>query len=160
MKPVAIAVVRSGLVNNDVMTELRRWGFPVELVQEDKILKNPRQIVDLIQNALESADQVKISETDLDVLSRYIDPRYRREGTLVAKDGDQKAVSKVTFCVTTLGEYAIPWVSESIFELMTNGETYLRFKNIEGENERIKFIDVREVFFGEQKAFMVCMGGG
>jgi hypothetical protein len=51
-------------------------------------------------------------------------------------------------------------VSESIAEMMTNGETYLRFKNVEGQNEHIKFMDVREVFFGDQKAFMVCVGGG
>jgi len=157
MKPIAVAVVRSGLVDPAVMEEIRRWGMPVELVSADKVLEDPRQIVDLIQNALEGDDQVKISETDLDLLTRFLDPKYRREGTLVVKDGDQKATSKVMYCTTPLGEYAIPWMSESIGELMTNGGTYLRYKTGEGDNEYIKFQDVREVFFGDQKAFMVCL---
>lgn len=156
MKPIAVAVVRSGLVSPNTLTEIRRWGLPVELVESDKVLTDPRQVVDLIQNALEGAEQVKISETDLDVLTRFLDPRYQREGTLVVKDGDQKSTSKVMYCVTPLGEFAIPWMSESIADLMTNGQTYLRFKTCEGENEHVKFFDVREVFFGDRKAFMVC----
>lgn len=161
MKPIAFAVVRSGLVTKETMEEIRRWGLPVELlpVPEEGILENPRQIVDLIQHALEDADQVKISETDLDLLTRYLDPAHRREGTLVVKDGQQKSTSKVLFSVTPLGEYAIPWMSESIADFMTNGQTYLRFKLDSGESSRVTFSDVREVFFGEQKAFMVCTPG-
>ena len=160
MKPIAVAVVRAGLVDNDVMHEFKRWGLPVRLVQEDQILSNPRQIVDLIQNALEGEEQVRINETDLDLLARYLDPRFRMEGTLVVRSGENKSTSRVTFCLTTTGEYAIPWVSDSIADLMVGEGSYLRFKNESGENEKVSFTDVREVFFGEQKAFMVCMPGG
>lgn len=155
MKPVAFAVVKSGLVDPAAIEELRRWGMPVELVATDAVIDNPRQIVDLIQQALEG-DEVKITETDLDLLTRFLDPRHRREGVLVVKDGDQKSTSKVMFCTTTIGDYAIPWVSEGISDLMTNGQTYLRVKNEAGDNEHIKFQIVREVFFGDHKAFMVC----
>jgi hypothetical protein len=161
MKPVAFAVVRSGLISSEVLRELQRWGLPVALVSvpEEGVLENPKQIVDLIQNALEDADQVKINETDLDLLTRYLDPAYRKEGTLVVKDGKQKATSKVLYSVTPLGEYAIPWVSESIADFMTNGQTYLRFKLSDGSSSRVTFSSVREVFFGDQKAFMVCTPG-
>ena len=156
MKPIAVAVVCSGLVSSETLSEIRRWGLPIDFVEPDRVISNPRQIADLIQNALEGEDQVKISETDLDVLTRFLDPKHQREGTLVVRSGDQKSTSKVLYCVTPLGEFAIPWVSESISDLMTNGQTYLRFKTCEGENEHVKFIDVREVFFGDRKAFMVC----
>lgn len=155
MKAIAVAVVSSGLVSPETLAEIRRWGLPIDFIEPSKVLNDPRQIIDLIQNALESADQVKISETDLDVLTRFLDPKYQREGTLVIKDGDQKVSNKVLYCVTPLGEFAIPWMSESIADLMTNGHTYLRCGSGEG-TEHVKFFDVREVFFGEKKAFMVC----
>lgn len=161
MKPIAFAVARAGLITPEVQEEFRRWGLPVALVSvpEEGVLTDARQVVDLIQNALEDADQVKISETDLDLLTRYLDPSHRREGTLVVKDGQQKSTSKVLFSITPLWEYAIPWMSESIADFMTNGQTYLRFKLDSGESSRVTFSDVREVFFGEQKAFMVCTPG-
>ncbi len=160
MRPIAFAVARAGLVPPEVMQEIRRWGLPVELLSvEDKdVLTNPKQVVDLIQRALEDVDQVQISETDLDLLTRYLDPAYRQEGTLVVKHDDQKTSVKVNFSTTPLGEYAIPWMSESIVDFLTNGQTYLRFK-LNGANERVKFSNVREVFFGETKAFMVCTPG-
>lgn len=160
MKPIAVAVVRAGLVDSDVLAEFKRWKLPVQLVEEDQVLSNPRQIVDLIQNALEGEEQVRINETDLDLLVRYLDPRHRKEGTLIIKTEEGKSSFKVTFCVTTMGEYAIPWVSESISDLILREGSYLRFKNLEGENEKVTFMDVREVFFGDHKSFMVCVPGG
>jgi hypothetical protein len=58
----------------------------------------------------------------------------------------------VEYCKTRLGEIVIPWTSESINDTILDDRTYLKPV---GE-DRIYFADVRELFHGGHKAFMVC----
>ena len=158
MRPVAVAVIRAGLVPEEVLAEFKRWKLPISVVVEEPkdVLQDPKQIVNVIRDALESAEQVHVRDTDLDILQRFLDPQYQRMGKLIIKDGDEKATAKVNFCLTPLGEYTIPWRSDSIFDLMTNGETHLRYSDPDGTSHSVHFSDVREVFIGDRKAFMVC----
>ncbi len=155
MKPVAVAIVKSGLVDAGILQEIRRWGLPVQFVEEDAVLSDPQQMVDLIQAALEEHDHVRITETDMPLLTRFLDANNRVVGTIVMKVDGERSSIPVAFCRTLLGEYVIPWKSEGIYDLMISGDTYLRYKE-DGETIKAHFTDVREVFFGDTKAFMVC----
>ncbi len=156
MRPIAHAVIRTGLIPEDTMIEIRKWGLPIEFVQSSQVLENAQSVAAVIQDALESADQVAMRDTDLDILNRFLDPKQQMKGTLVLKDGDQKGSVDVLFCLTGLKEYAIPWTSDSIFEMMLNGETYLRYTDKDGSKVKVFFVGGRELFFGDRKAFMVC----
>jgi hypothetical protein len=104
----------------------------------------------LIMNALQSEEFVIVRETDLEVIRQYA--ATTRVGTLHMEiDEDQQGDAEVTYGRTRLGEYIIAWQSDSIEDLLTNGLTYL----IE-DGKRVFFKDMRELFFGDRKVFMVC----
>ena len=50
-----------------------------------------------------------------------------------------------------MGEYLIAWRSETIEDMLTNGRSYLQV-----DNQRIFFSRIRELFYGDTKAFMAC----
>jgi len=157
MKPIAHAVIRTGLIPEDTLAEIRKWGLPIEFVQSSQVLESAQAVTAVIQDALESADQVTCRDTDLDILSRFLDPNHQQKGTLMLRDGDQKGSQEVLFCRTILMEYAIPWTSDTIFETILNGETYLRYTDRDGTKMKVFFNDGHELFFGDHKAFMVCV---
>jgi len=148
-KSVSLAVIKSGLIPESVIQELNRWGLPIEMVEEGEILNTPEAIVNRIQEALEGEDLVRIRDTDLDILRCYLSEQ--KQGILRVAGDNETANVEVSFCVTPMGEYVIPWRSESIREFMTDPRTYLKT-----DGKKIGFSDVRELFFGEHKAFMVC----
>lgn len=148
-RSVTLAVIKSGLVSKDTLQELNHWGLPIEMVEATEVLDTPEAIVGRIQEALEGEDLVKIRDTDLDVLRCYL--TSQKQGMLRIAGDDEAANIEVSYCVTPMGEYVIPWRSESIREYMTDPRTYLKV-----DGSKIGFSDVRELFFGEHKAFMVC----
>jgi hypothetical protein len=155
IKPVTLAVVRSGILSPDFLQEVSRWGLPIEFVQveEKDILKNAEDVIAHIREALESDDQIRVRDTDLDILQQYLSGQ--RQGRLFVKAELESGEFPTSYCVTKMGEYAIAWRSESIFEVMTDPDTYLKITE-DGRTKKIGFSDVRELFFGEHKAFMVC----
>lgn len=148
-RSVTLAVIKSGLVSKDTLRELNHWGLPIEMIEENEVLDTPEAIVGRIQEALEGEDLVKIRDTDLDVLRCYL--TCQKQGMLRVAGDDGVANVEVSYCVTPMGEYVIPWRSESIREYMTDPNTYLK-----ADGGKVGFSDVRELFFGEHKAFMVC----
>jgi hypothetical protein len=63
----------------------------------------------------------------------------------------------ITYGRTAIGDYIIPWRSESIRQEMTNGMTYLTVEDPPGAlKNRVFFKDTREIYYGDTKAFMVC----
>lgn len=158
MRPITYAVVKAGLVSEGALAELKRWGMPVEVmpVDESEIIDDPKKIVEIIQEALESHAQVRVQDTDLDILHRFLDPSYQREGKLVIAPRSTDASFRTLFCFTAMGEVAIPWRSESIYDLMTDGDTYFAWTDNAGTQRKSYFSDVRELFVGDRKAFMVC----
>ncbi len=154
MRPLGKAVIRAGLVDKVSLTELQRWGLPVEVEEVDPI-DSLEEVVTVIREALESGDQVRIQESDLDVLRQFLDPEHQRQGQLIVKGEGSRGNFPVQFCITKLGEYVLPWKSESILDMMILGDSSLRFE--EGGKERVVyFMDVRESYFGERRTFMIC----
>ena len=158
MRPITVAVVRAGLVSEGALAELRRWGLPVDVmpIDEADIVTDLPKIVEIIQAALESHDQVRMQDTDLDIVKRFLSPEWQREGKLnVVADGTSGSF-KTLFCFTVMGEVALPWRSEAVYDLMTNGETTFTWVDNEGKTRKEFFVDTRELFIGDRKAFMIC----
>jgi hypothetical protein len=161
MRPLGAAVIRSGLVDKDTLCEMQRWGLPIDVSDDESkdAIDDLDVIANRIQDALESAEQVRMQDTDLDIVRRWIDPENQLEGRLIVKDGDQKSTSKVIFCWTVMGEIAIPWKSDSIADFLTNDESHLvHTTKKDGKEVKKKyfFADVREFYIGDTKAFIVC----
>lgn len=156
MRPVSVAVVRAGIVPEAVLSEFKRWGLPVELVSEEKLIRTPEGVANVIMDALESEDQVRTRDTDFDVLKRYLDPTFSIQAKLHLDNGEgEKSTAKITVCKTRMGDFAIPWRSDSIAELIANGLTYLTYEE-DGQNHKVTFNDVEEMYLGEHKVFMIC----
>lgn len=163
MRPIAYAAIRSGLIDKDILLQCQRWGFvPRDL--DIGIVEEPHVALDLIQEALENEDQVRLQNTDLDLLKFYLntDNQYKGQLTIVDKDLGTRATKTIVYARREIRvhskaftQYIIPWLSESIAETMTNGETFLKYK--EGDKKmRVYFVDVHEMYFGDVKAFMIC----
>jgi predicted transcriptional regulator len=151
MSSVAVkAVLRSGLLDRNTVSELQRWGYLREVDEGvlDSQLQSSEEVVNVLRDALESEDMVEIRDTDLDIMKTWM--RDQRKGRLVVH-GES---IPITFCTLLTGEYAIPWMGENISGLLLDGESHLKLKR-----KKVYFRDVREVYFGEVKAFMVCLPG-
>jgi len=158
MRPVAKVVIRAGLVPDEMLAQLAKWGVPLEHVSDKETLSDMNDIVEQLQSALDSKDQAQFCESDLDLIREYIDPTKQRQGTLFIRQGNKKDRVKVTFCITSLHKYAIPWMDETNLDDYLD-EIRLRYKE-KGEIVEVRLSDVREVHFGAHKAFIVCSGEG
>lgn len=156
MRPLGVAVIRAGLVPEETLIEMRRWGLPVQVVESDEVIEDPDMVVKVLQDALESGEQVRMQDTDLDIVQRWVDPDNQIEGKLIIKDTEgHKSTVKVIFCWTVMKEVALPWKSESISELLLDAESYLRYNDEAGQPHKLFFTDVRELYIGDTKAFVV-----
>lgn len=156
MTALTTAILEAGLVGEDVLAEMKRWGvqFDWNGVTVDDLPK----VLEKIRDALESEDTVELRGTDLDILGLYLVSKV--PGRLILPDSKTGRTHSlaVEYCVTTLGEYVIPWTSEDIRDLLLDPKTYLRLAKQPGQDKptKITFSDTRELFFGNRKAFVVC----
>jgi hypothetical protein len=143
------AVLKSGLLSKDALEEMKRFSpvIPGDAVVEE--LKDLDTAVTIIATALESEGYVVVRETDLEVFHQYVETS--KPGTLHIETDESQTDIEITYGKTKMGEYIIAWRSESIEDLLTNGRSYLQ-----AEGNRIFFSGLRELFFGETKAFMVA----
>lgn len=155
--PLTVAILKSGLISPAALAEFRRWKT-IDLPEELPVIaEGLEQVAQSLASALEGDGLVISRETDLDILKQFLDTQ--RQGNLhveiyredVTEDTD--ADISISFGITPLGEYIIPWRSESIVAELTNGFCYLDAPGI----ERVFFAGVRELFYGDHKAFMVCV---
>jgi hypothetical protein len=150
------AVIRSGLIPEDLIVQMNRWGVPLQVVEEKDIIRDPKEVALLIEEALTERDMVELRTTDLDVLREFLE--HQKIGRLIIYDPetDQKGSFEVSYYLRTSadpkGEVVFPWKSESITHLLVNDRSYLRTT----EGTKYRFSEVRELFFGEHKAFVAC----
>lgn len=154
--PLTTAVLKLGLIPKGALAEFIRWKAPIEI--PDDIPAEPQNLAEVserIEQALLEEGFVLMRETDLQVLTQYLSSQ--RNGTLhveVFVDDptiESKADIPVVFGTTALGEIILPWKGEVIQEEMTSQLTYLQVDSV-----LYRFTRVRELFFGDHKAFMVC----
>jgi hypothetical protein len=146
-------MLASGLLPKENLAEFQRWGFlPPGEIPDIPTPTNPEQLTANLEYALQQEDLVIIRETDLESLKHYLSTM--RPGTLHVVNGDTSGDVTVMYGVNNFGEYILPWTSDGIEDILTNGETYL----IDESKTRVYFSSVRELFYGEVKAFVVCKG--
>jgi hypothetical protein len=159
MRPLALAAIQAGLIDDDTLAQFQRWGF-VPRTLDKRVQEDPDLIVERIQFALEAEEQVRMQSTDLDLLKFYLDPKNQIQGQMVIATEDAKATKAVTFAKrerSAVVQYIIPWISESVVDIVTNGKTYLRYV-LENRHVKVYFDHVEELYFGDVKAFMVGTG--
>ena len=159
-QPVTKAVVETGIVGGDALAQLQRWlqpGLPLEVPDDGEPLVSAVAVAQRIMEAVESEEAVEIRATDLDIVTQYLASRKKAKLHVPNPEDPEKTVGiQVEYCRTRLGEVVIPWTSESINDTLLDERTYLKPV---GE-DRIYFADVRELFYGDHKAFMVCDPSG
>lgn len=151
-KPMTEAVLKAGLLTPSLMAEFRKFGG----IDREATLEEPKDLdtaATIIALALESEGYVMVRETDLEVLHQYAETSRRGSLHLVTDNGPEEVSTniEVTFGKTKLGEYILAWRGESIEDLILDGRAYLMF-----DDQQVHFNRVRELFYGETKAFMVC----
>jgi hypothetical protein len=145
------AVLKAGLITTNMLREMKRFSITLDRDAEVEEPTTLEEAAKIVGDALESSDQTIVRETDLAVLRQYIDTSTSGE-MHVEVMGTPAAEFDVTYGKTRLGEYIIAWRSESIGDALTNGMTYL-----DTGDEKVYFKDVRELWFGDNKAFMLCI---
>jgi hypothetical protein len=156
--PFTDAVLKSGIITPAMLREMKRFSA---VIPRDAEVSEPVPLdlaVQYIADAMQSESLVLVRETDLTALKQYSDTAL--PGILWVGD----TPIDVTYGRTPLGEYIVAWKGESIAEMLTDPSTYLvpgegTVKVGEGSHN-VYFKDVRELFFGGQKAFMVCIPHG
>jgi len=151
MSELSKIMVRSGLLKPEQLDEFRRWGYP----QEEVALADPSDVQDFVQQietALQDEDMVLVRETDLEALHIYL--RTAKEGAirLANEEGVFGDGLPIHYALLRTGEYVLPWVGEDITPLLSTVDSYLTT----AEGVRVHFGNVRELFYGEVKAFAVC----
>jgi hypothetical protein len=146
------AVLKAGLITPNMLREMKRFS---PFIDRDAEVEEPKELeaaAKIIADALESREYTIVRETDLDALRQYADEHT--EGTLHIDDVSQAEPMEftVSYCVSKAGEYIIAWTAESIEDVLTNGSTFLKTAVRE-----VYFKDVRELWYGEKKAFVVCV---
>lgn len=148
MRPLAVAVAKSGLLDEEMVAEFLHWGLPVEHITTGHRPQSTEDLVMSLEEALQSEGLVVERVTDLEVVRQYL--ATQTIGLLHLEIGEEFSEFNITFGKSKTGMYIVPWKGENVAEEMANGKTYL----VEGTNH-IYFRNVSDLFFGETKAFML-----
>jgi hypothetical protein len=149
-----LAVLQAGIVPGEMVNELARWGN-LEVPEKIQLEPDPREALADIREAVESRETVALRMTDLDAMKFY--EGNQKSGRLYYSTGGPSSRTTfvdVTYAKTPVGNYIIPWtdMDSDIFDLMLDEGTYLK----PAGEVRVHFANVDELYFGEQKAFMIC----
>ena len=158
MSNLSKILVQAGVVSADSLQEFVRWGLPVpERVEQsgnpllaDKSI-TLQSFLEAMDHALEDQGYTLLRETELDVLQRFL-ATMRPAVLHLFAETSRDVLIRTMIGKQYTGEYIIPWSADSIVAWLTNGETYLEIE----DEAPIYFSAVREAFYGENKAFVVC----
>ena len=155
-QPRTKAVMESGILPDSVIDQMRKWGLVTSSVDKNENL-NASDVAGLLQSAVESESAVQLRDTDLDIVTQYLNQQskgrlYFPTPSEDPNSEDRVSFTEVFFCPLLTGEYVIPWQGESIRDLLLDPRAYLKPSG----GEKIHFADVRDLFFGDTKAFIVC----
>ena len=152
MSKLTEIILKAGILSEGSLREMQRWGLPVGDPKprgEFEAEMTPNVLSQAIANAIEDEGYILTRETDLGAITQYLQTQRPAILHVVMDDGDSNI--EVTVGRTPTGEWILPWQSESITDIMTNGETHLRI-----DKKHIYFNQARELFYGQHKAFIVC----
>jgi hypothetical protein len=152
MSKLVEIVQKIGILSPTVLAEMKGWGLPLDEVVVEELAPSPtpESISRAIADAIESEGYVLTRETDLEAIPQYLQSMQSAMLHVVIADGET-AEFEVQVGQDKAGDWILPWRSDSITDLLTNGETYLRVKG-----QRVYFNQARELFYGDRKAFILC----
>lgn len=155
MGKLAEILIRSGLVDGNSLAEFERWGMPLpdEPSDDARPVLFPEEVVNGIEEALQNQGMVITRETDLEAIPQYLSSM--QEAVLHVVIAEHQEDFAIHVGKNPRGEFLLPWRSDSITDVLTNGETYL----LTG-SRKVFFQEARELFYGETKAFVVCTPSG
>lgn len=165
MNPLTSAILKTGIIDENMLREVRRFGAPIEPSEAETPVppRTAEEAAMLLEEALQSEGLVLTKETDLEVLRAYTQTNRRGllhlevdAGFELGESVESTSNIDVSFGQTKTGDYIIPWFADSIAEMMTNGRTYLIDDALKGD-QKVYFSVVRELYFGNVKSFMVCV---
>lgn len=151
-RPATQVVIDAGLLNQDTIDQLKRWGLLAADGKPHESISDPEAIVAKFRAVLESDETVEIRYTDLDIIRQFLTSKQSGRLYVTSPDNSKAIAIPIEFCITKMGEYVIPWSSESICDMLTDDGTYLKPHAM----PKVKFCDVRELYFDGHKAFVVC----
>lgn len=158
MRDLAKIAIEAGLVDGDALAEFKRWGHPDLAVGEMPAMKPEKfntmaKVISALDEALVSHGQVLVQETDLDIVRTYL--QTQEQGMLHVETDTQMTELPVSYGVTKLGDYILPYKGEAIEDLLANGLSFLALK----DGFVVYFTDVRPVSLGEMKSFLIGIVG-
>ena len=155
MTTVAAVLLRHKLIPASVVEQCVRWGLPMpaELSEEENefsavVEPTLDAVLAELYEASEEPGREFGKDTSLGAVREYLSTMELMKVHLV-----EKGVEVVTPTIvgrTGVGEFLIPWKSDSITELLTNGDTYLE----RGDGSRVYLGAIREFYYGAQKSFL------
>ncbi len=150
MSHIGKTLAELGLLPDSFVKEMQRWGkdVPTPATQDMLVYPSPQKVDREIREVLEGEELVTTRETDLDAMKAFRTSAREGKLTLVADDGTESSFA-VTFYTTRIGTILIPWASEGLEEILTNGKT-----SLEGPDGSVTFSNVHDLFFGDNKLFM------
>lgn len=154
MSDLSKAVVLSGALDANMLKELTRWKLPGVTLPAEGQFTTPEEAVEAIEEAMTGRELVEVRVTDLDVLKCYLQSRKDGKLRIVNDERGTSGSWPVVFGVIKRPrhtDYILPWNSDSIEALLTNGQSYL----LDGK-KKVYFSLVTELYFGDQKAFILC----
>lgn len=153
-QPKTKAVVASGvLAEDDTLAQFQRWGTLSPEALQERPLKSPDEIVGRIQESMESDDALELRDTDLDAVRNFVAQRKRGRMYLPSTGTEGKLRhSDVLYHVTAMGEYLVPYQGDEIRDRLLDQRAYLKPP---GEPP-VYIADIRELYYGDRKVFMVC----
>ena len=140
-------VLKTGIISPNMLAEMKRISPVID--REVTVPAEPvpfELAASMINDALQAEEYVEVRETDLEIFAQY----SKSESWGELHVGGEKF--DVKYGHTLSGEFIISWTAESVRELMTDPETYL----VTSSHAVVYFRDVRELYFGKRKVFMVC----
>ena len=152
-------IARSGLIPPDMLPQFYKWKLLDEVGKID-LPKTADQLVERISEILDDDGMRMVRVTDIDIVQRYFATQEFGDLVVTTDGADgQSTTFEVAFGRTLTGEIIFPWRGDNVANLMTNGLTHLLIKQQHKNLATVTavfFCDVKEMYFGETKAFMIC----
>lgn len=149
MSELAKLMVRSGILKENQIEQFKHWGMQ-GLEGKGEPLESVKEFLSEVELALQQQELVLVRETDFSALHDFL--KKQHQGVLHLETGTTSSDVHVAYTVSKTGEYIMPWAGENVSDLLANGQTHL----VPEEGGAVYFCEVRELFYGQQKAFVVC----
>lgn len=151
MTTIVDVLTAAKFLPEDAVSEFRRWGLVDEPVDtEPRIAATPGalDVLRQLDEVIQGEGYILTRETDLDALRIF--SKERRTGVMVFVTPEGSRKTSTEYAVTP-GGYLIPWPTDEVVELMTNGHSYL---DLGKGKAHVYFSDSVFLYFDDERMFV------